>query len=41
VVRIPLDAFTGIDLTAIKKIQFRFKPISTGEIVMDDLRFSK
>jgi hypothetical protein len=41
VVRLPLNAFTGIDLTAIKKIQFLFSDITAGEIVVDDIRFTK
>ena len=41
VVRIPLSAFTGIDLSAIKQIQFRFNQETAGEIVVDDIRFTK
>jgi hypothetical protein len=41
VVRIPLSEFTGIDLTEIKAVQFRFKEVTSGEIVVDDIRFTK
>lgn len=41
VVRIPLTGFTGIDRTAIQAVQFRFQEVPTGEIVVDDIRFTK
>lgn len=41
VVRIPLSAFTGINLTAIREVEFLFDIKKAGEIVFDDLRFTQ
>ncbi len=41
VIRIPLADFTGVDPNQIKLIQFKFNAVPTGEIVFDDLRFTK
>lgn len=41
VVRIPLAAFTGIDPTAIREVELLFDDVRPGEIVVDDIRFTK
>lgn len=41
VVRIPLSAFTGIDLTNIQEVRFRFNNPKKGEIVVDNVCFTK
>lgn len=40
-VRIPLAAFTGIDPTAIREVELLFDEVRPGEIVVDDIRFTK
>ncbi len=40
-VRIPVSAFTSIDATALHQIEFRFQVQATGELVFDDIRFSR
>ncbi|RJQ21440.1 MAG: alpha/beta hydrolase [Nitrospiraceae bacterium] len=41
VIRLPLADFTGVDLNQIKMIRFKFNAVPAGEIVFDDLRFTK
>jgi len=39
-VRIPLSAFTGVDLTDLRSIRFNFDQRSTGDVVLTDLMFA-
>lgn len=41
VVRIPFSAFSGVDKNTIRKVEFLFNRVAVGEIVVDDLRFTK
>jgi hypothetical protein len=39
-VRIPLSAFTGVNLTDIRSIQFRFDQLAQGALQISDLAFA-
>jgi fermentation-respiration switch protein FrsA (DUF1100 family) len=41
VVRIPLSAFSGIDLRALRAVEFLFTVERAGEIVFDEIRFTQ
>lgn len=41
VVRVPLSAFSGVDVTTVREVKFLFDQVLTGEIVVDDIRFTK